>query len=64
MGAEASASGLRPLVDAFIAAANAFDVDAVTALFATDAVIDDPSTGHRFEGRAGVRDYIERVVLG
>lgn len=50
----------RPLADALIATTNAGDVDAVVALFTPDAVIDDPSTGHRFDGHAGIRDYVER----
>jgi hypothetical protein len=58
------AGDLRPVADALIAATNAFDVEAALALFAADAVIDDPSTGDRFEGQAGVRDYIERFIVG
>lgn len=55
---------LHTLTDTLIAATNAFDVNGVLALFTPDAVIDDPSTGHRFEGQAGIRDYIERFFIG
>jgi ketosteroid isomerase-like protein len=55
---------LRETADALIAATNAFDVERALALFAPDAVIDDPSTGHRFDGHAGVRDYIEQYFVG
>jgi ketosteroid isomerase-like protein len=55
---------LRQVADALIAATNAFDVDGALRLFTPDAVIDDPSTGHRFDGHAGVRDYIERYFIG
>jgi ketosteroid isomerase-like protein len=55
---------LRVLVEQFIAATNASDVDASLALFDEDAVIDDPSTGHRFDGHAGIRTYIERYFIG
>jgi ketosteroid isomerase-like protein len=55
---------LRTLADALIAATNAFDVERVLTLFTQDAVIDDPSTGHRFEGQVGIRDYIERFFIG
>lgn len=55
---------LRQAVDALIAATNAFDVERVLALFASDAVIDDPSTGHIFNGQEGVSDYIERYFIG
>ena len=47
-----------------IAATNAFDVESALRLFTPDAVIDDPSTGHRFAGHAGIREYVERYFLG
>lgn len=55
---------LRDVADALIAATNAGDTDAVIALFTPDAVIDDPSTGHRFDGHAGIRTYVERYFVG
>lgn len=55
---------VRAIADALIAATNAFDVEAALALFARTAVIDDPSTGHRFDGLAGVRDYVDRYFVG
>jgi len=54
----------RSIAEAFIAATNAFDVERVQTLFTPDAVIDDPSTGHRFDGHAGIRDYVERYFIG
>lgn len=54
---------LRKIAVAFIAATNACDVDAVLKLFAPDAVIDDPSTGHCFDGHTGIRAYIEQFFL-
>jgi ketosteroid isomerase-like protein len=55
---------LGSAVEAFIAATNASDVARVLALFTQDAVIDDPSTGHEFDGHAGIREYIERYFIG
>lgn len=55
---------IRHTTDALIAALNAFDVETTLALFVPEAVIDDPSTGHRFDGHAGVRDYVERYFAG
>jgi ketosteroid isomerase-like protein len=55
---------LQTLVAALLATTNAFDADAAVALFAPDAVIDDPSTGARFDGQSGVRDYVERFFVG
>ena len=54
----------QSLFGAFLAATNAFDTDAAVALFAPNAVIDDPSTGERFAGQHGVRDYVERFFVG
>jgi ketosteroid isomerase-like protein len=59
-----TATNLRRSANAFIATSNAGDVDVVLKLFAPDAVIDDPSTGHCFEGHAGVRIYIEQFFVG
>jgi ketosteroid isomerase-like protein len=55
---------LRQAADALIAATNAFDVNKALSLFTPDAVIDDPSTGHQFEGHAGIRRYIETYFVG
>jgi ketosteroid isomerase-like protein len=55
---------LRKSAEAFIATTNAADVAATMQLFAPGAVIDDPSTGHRFDGHAGVRAYIEQFFTG
>lgn len=55
---------LDATVKALIAATNAFDVQAGLALFTAGAVIDDPSTGHTFRGRAGVREYLQRYFVG
>ena len=52
------------LADALIAATNAFDVDAALALFAPDALIDDPSTGHRLDGHPGIRNYLTEFFVG
>jgi len=54
----------QSLVGALLAATNAFDTDTAVVLFAPDAVIDDPSTGERFNGQKGVREYVERFFVG
>ncbi|WP_417844378.1 nuclear transport factor 2 family protein [Thalassospira sp.] len=59
-----TARTLRETADVLIAAINAFDTGNALTLFTPDAVIDDPSTGDRFEGHAGIRDYIERYFIG
>lgn len=54
----------RSIVEALLSATNTFDAEAAVALFTPDAVIDDPSTGERFDGQDGVRDYVERFFVG
>jgi ketosteroid isomerase-like protein len=54
----------RRAANALIAATNAFDVETAMALFTPDAVIDDPSAGHRFDGHPGVRDYLTQFFVG
>jgi ketosteroid isomerase-like protein len=55
---------LRGTADALFAATNAFDAESALRLFTLDAVIDDPSTGHRFDGNDGIRAYIEQYFIG
>lgn len=55
---------MQKIVESFIRAANAFDVDGALSLFSSDAVIDDVSVGDTFVGRDGVRDYLERFFVG
>ena len=52
------------LANTLIAATNAFDVDAALALFAPEALIDDPSTGQRFDGHPGIREYLTQFFVG
>jgi ketosteroid isomerase-like protein len=52
------------IIQQFIDAANAFDVESVLRLFADDAVIDDVSVGEKFENIKGVRKYIEQFFVG
>ena len=55
---------LHLAADALIAAFNSTDANAAIALFSRDAVIDDPSTGHQFNGHDGIRDYVEWYFKG
>lgn len=49
-------------VSDYIAATNAFDIEAVMATFAADALVND----HRneFVGRDAIRDWAEREIIG
>jgi ketosteroid isomerase-like protein len=55
---------MQKLIESFIMAANAFDVEGTLSLFAADAVIDDVSVGYAFVGRNGVQHYLERFFVG
>jgi hypothetical protein len=55
---------MQKLIDTFIQTANAFDVEGVSALFASDAVIDDVSVGDAFVGTEGIRLYLEQFFVG
>jgi ketosteroid isomerase-like protein len=55
---------MQKLIESFIMAANAFDVEGTLSLFTADAVIDDVSVGDAFVGRNGVRHYLERFFVG
>lgn len=57
-------STVRTAADALVAAFNSADAGRAITLFSPDAVIDDPSTGHRFDGHAGIRDYVEQYFKG
>ena len=64
MNPDQTATNLHQSADAVISTTNAGDVDAALELFAPDAVIDDPSTGHCFKGHPGIRRYIEQFFVG
>jgi hypothetical protein len=55
-------SSLSPVVAGYVAATNAFDIDALMATFADDALVND----HRneFAGRASIRKWAEREIVG
>jgi ketosteroid isomerase-like protein len=55
---------LEQIAHQFIAAANRFDTEAVLALFAADAVIEDISVGEKFEGMSGIKKYIVTFFIG
>ena len=57
-------TGIQKIIQNFIKATNAFDVDAALTLFANDAVIDDVSVGDKFKNTAGVRRYLEQFFVG
>ena len=55
---------MQTLIENFIRATNAFDVEKALALFGPEAIIDDVSVGDAFVGTDGVRDYLERFFVG
>jgi ketosteroid isomerase-like protein len=57
-------TSLKKIVQQFIKATNAYDVEAAMTLFASNAVIDDVSVGEKFKETAGVRNYLEKFFVG
>lgn len=55
---------MKTIIQQFIKATNAFDVEFAMTLFAPDAVIDDVSVGEKFTNTAGVRTYLETFFVG
>jgi hypothetical protein len=55
---------LEHIAHQFIAAANRFDTEAVSDLFAVDAEIEDVSVGEKFEGTTGIKKYIVTFFIG
>jgi hypothetical protein len=53
---------LPPAVERFIAATNAFDLDAMMATFAEDAFVND--NRREFWGKAAIRKFAERELIG
>ncbi|MBS1181237.1 MAG: nuclear transport factor 2 family protein [Proteobacteria bacterium] len=54
---------MEKLVQDFIQAANAPDIEAALGLFADDAMIDDRSVGDTFAGKAGIGKYLEAYFV-
>jgi hypothetical protein len=53
---------LAPVLAGYIAAVNAFDVDAIVATFSDDALVND---AHReFWGREAIRRWVARELIG
>ena len=53
---------LPPAVERFIAAANAFDLDALMATFVEDAFVND--NRREFWGKEAIRTFAERELIG
>jgi len=52
------------IISEWVAAMNKRDTKDYLAHFTTDAVLDDPSVGERFEGHEGIADYYTRYFIG
>jgi ketosteroid isomerase-like protein len=52
------------IIERWIAAANAQDAKAYLAFYTDDAVLDDPSVGRKFKGKAGIGEYFAEYFIG
>jgi len=55
---------IENFLDGFIAAANAFDVNAFLAHWHSDAILNDPSVGRQFCGHIQIQAYFEDYFIG
>lgn len=62
MNTNAQAPDLPDVVSAYVEAVNAFDVDAILATFADDAVVNDAS--REFADPTSIRAWLEREIVG
>lgn len=51
------------IISEWIEAMNTHDTEAYVSYFSQDAVLDDPSVGERFDGRAGIAEYFTRYFI-
>jgi len=58
----ADEKALQAIVDAYVRALNAHDVDAIVALFAEDATVEDPVGTEPQRGREAIRAFFSRVA--
>jgi ketosteroid isomerase-like protein len=54
----------RSVIRQWIAAANSHDEAKYLAFFSDDAVLDDPSVGRKFKGKAGIGRYFQAYFIG
>lgn len=58
-----SKTEIESKINQFISLTNNFELDAVIALFAHNASIDDESVGEKFTNTAGIRRYLENYFV-
>ncbi|MCF7549487.1 nuclear transport factor 2 family protein [Pseudonocardia sp. WMMC193] len=54
---------LQATISEWVDSINTHDTEQYLAHFTDDAVLDDPSVGGRFEGRAGIAEYYRRYFI-
>jgi hypothetical protein len=48
----------------WISASNAFDIEKYLSYYQSEAVLDDPSVGRKFEGHKGIHQYFDSYFIG
>ena len=51
-----------PVIDRYLAAVNAFDIERIVATFASDAIVND--VRREFVGTTEIRDWVAREIVG
>lgn len=55
---------IQQFINDWLAASNAYDTDKYLNFFTTDAVLDDPLIGRKFEKDKGIQHYFESYFIG
>ncbi|MFC0320137.1 MULTISPECIES: nuclear transport factor 2 family protein [Olivibacter] len=55
---------IQTLIDQWIAASNAFDIEKYLEFYLPEAILDDPSVGKTFNGHEGIKEYFYHYFIG
>lgn len=55
---------IENFIKTWIAASNAFDIKKYLSYYQSEAVLDDPSVGRKFEGHKGIQQYFDSYFIG
>jgi len=55
---------IQTFIKEWIAASNAFDTEKYLEFYLSEAILDDPSVGRKFEGHRGIKEYFDNYFIG
>lgn len=54
---------IQSLIKEWVAASNAFNTAQYLQFYLSDAILDDPSVGRKFEGHHGIKQYFDSYFI-